>query len=96
MNLTTSQQAGLKNESAVDLFGPSSSELLKNNKDLWMRNVFDENKESKIWTGKGWPHKDISIRGGKIDDQIEAIWEENKEVLEKLSHEQALLRLFPG
>lgn len=38
-----------------------------------------------MYIGKGWPHSDISIRGGRIGDNIDAIWEDKKVVLEKLS-----------
>ncbi len=93
-------ESGLRVDSLLMRFGPNGEKLLScsANKDiLWKQKLYDENtKESFLWTGKGYPHKEVSIRGGKIDDQIEAIWEEKNETLEKLSEAQALLRLFPG
>lgn len=38
-----------------------------------------------MWTAGGFPHKEFSLRGAKFDSEIEAVWNENGRVLERVN-----------
>lgn len=54
----------------------------------------DENR-GQFWTGRGWPHGEISLRGGKLGENIEAIWVQNNKTLEKLDEVTSARVIFP-
>ncbi len=61
-------------------------EVLQKEKLIFSQQSRDQNlSPSKSWHARGWPHKEVSLRGGKLEDPIEAVWTEKNEVLEKLS-----------
>jgi len=105
-------ETGIFCDSVSRLFGPDSHELLETLKQqgfCWkqQRRLFysnqnnnndDDNKRScvEVWTGKGFPHNELSIRNGRFEYNIDAILKSNQKMLEKVNERQAIYRLFPG
>lgn len=49
-----------------------------------------------VWVGRGYPHRDVSLRGGESFADVRAVWSKNNAIIETLGQKQAIMRLFPG
>jgi hypothetical protein len=77
------KKAGILPNNAKAIFGEQCITLLESDTNKGL--IWLQKGRKQMYIGKGWPHGDISIRGGKIGDNIDAVWEDKKVALEKLS-----------
>ncbi|PRP82409.1 DEAD/DEAH box helicase [Planoprotostelium fungivorum] len=97
-----SVESGLSRDKLFQLFGNESTEelvrCLEEKGSVWIdkRKLKPKNKGTVEYAGRGMPHREFSLRGGKFDSEIEAWYRQKNKVMEKMSEGQALARLFPG